>query len=41
METHVREHGRTLQKLYFFYATCPKCAKQFGKNQVVGFARVE
>jgi hypothetical protein len=41
METHVRERGRTLQKLYFFYATCPKCAKQFGKNQVVGFARVE
>lgn len=41
METHVKEHGRTLQKLYFFYATCPKCSKQFGKNQVVRFARLE
>jgi hypothetical protein len=40
METTVKEHGRTLEKLYFFYATCPKCAKHFGKNQVVGFAQV-
>lgn len=40
MKTYVDEHGRQLDKLYFFYATCPKCAKHFGKNQVVAFARV-
>jgi hypothetical protein len=37
----VREKGYTLQKFYFYYATCPKCAKHFGKNQVVLLAQVE
>ncbi len=40
MEALVKEKGRKLEKLYFFYATCPKCAKHFGKNQVVAFANV-
>lgn len=40
MEALVKEKGRHLEKLYFFYATCPKCAKRFGKNQVVAFANV-
>ena len=40
METLVKEKGLELEKLYFFYATCPKCAKHFGKNQVVAFANV-
>jgi len=26
------------QPLYFFYTTCPKCAKYYGKNYVVGVA---
>lgn len=25
--------------IYFFYTTCPKCAKAYGKNYVVGVAR--
>jgi len=41
MEAYVKDQGRKLEKLYFFYATCPKCAKHFGKNQVVAFAKVE
>lgn len=41
MKAHVTSQGKALDKLYFFYATCPKCAEQFGKNQVVAFARVE
>ena len=41
MQALVKEKGRNLEKLYFFYATCPKCAKQFGKNQVVAFANVK
>ena len=40
MEAYVRSKGRDLKKLYFYYATCPKCAKQFGKNSVVVFAQV-
>lgn len=26
-------------EVYFFYTTCPKCAKVYGKNYVVGVAR--
>lgn len=40
METYAKEQGRTLDKLYFYYATCPRCAKKLGRNQVVAFARV-
>ena len=31
--------GRT-SCLYFFYTTCPKCAKYYGKNYVVLVAQV-
>jgi len=27
-------------EVYFFYTTCPKCYKHYGKNYVIGFARV-
>jgi hypothetical protein len=40
MEAHVAASGRAIEKTYFFYATCPKCAKHFGKNEVVLFAQV-
>lgn len=32
--------GRPMQRLFFYYTTCPKCAKRYGKNYVVGFAQV-
>lgn len=41
MKKHVAAKGRKLVHLYFFYATCPKCARRFGSNQVVLFAQVE
>ena len=41
MEEYVRGHGERVENLYYFYATCPRCAKHYGKNQVVLFARVE
>ncbi|HSG07420.1 MAG TPA: hydrolase [Longimicrobiales bacterium] len=41
MQAHVESQGRTTRKIYFFYATCPKCAKHFGQNQVVLFAQVD
>lgn len=28
-------------KMFFYYATCPKCARHFEKNQVVLFAKVD
>ena len=36
----VSSTGKQLKKLYFFYTTCPKCAKHYGKNYVVAFAEV-
>lgn len=40
MEQYVAEKGRTLDTLYFFYTTCPRCAKVYGANYVVGVAKV-
>ena len=40
MTQFVASQGRKLKKLYFFYTTCPRCAKHYGKNYVVGFAEV-
>ena len=41
MERHVKERGRRLETMYFFYTTCPRCAKHYGKNYVVGVAKVQ
>ena len=35
-----RAAGKPEGRAYFFYTTCPKCAKAYGKNYVVGFAEV-
>ena len=40
MKTFVGSKGRSLRKLYFFYTTCPKCAKKYGKNYVAILAQV-
>jgi hypothetical protein len=41
MKQLVSREGKHLRKLYFFYTTCPRCAKHFGKNYVVAFAEVD
>ena len=41
MEDHVHSQAHEVKKIYFFYATCPKCAKHYGKNQVVLFAQLQ
>lgn len=41
MAQYVKSKGKELQKLYFSYTTCPKCAKAYGKNYVVLFAKVD
>jgi len=41
MEAYVADQGRTMKKLFFYYATCPKCSKHYGKNLVVLLAQVQ
>jgi len=38
MDAFVKSKGKRLQKTYFFYTTCPKCAKYYGKNYLVAVA---
>jgi hypothetical protein len=37
----LRARGKDAKETYFFYTTCPKCAKTYGKNYVVGVAQVQ
>lgn len=39
-EAYVKSKGKTIKKIYFYYTTCPKCAKKWGKNYVVAFAQI-
>jgi len=41
MIAYVKSKNKTLKKLYFSYTTCPKCAKEYGKNYVVLFGQIE
>ena len=41
MTKYVAAQGEELEKIYFFYPTCPDCSKKLGKNEVVLFARVK
>ncbi len=41
MKQYVSSKNYSLKKLYFAYTTCPKCAKAYGKNYVVLFAKVD
>ncbi len=41
MQAHVTTRGAQAKKIYFFYTTCPKCAKYYGKNYVVAVAETE
>lgn len=40
MEGYVKSKGKEIKKMYFFYTTCPKCAKFYGKNYTVILATV-
>ncbi len=40
MKRFVRARGRSLEKLYFAYTTCPRCARAYGRNYVIAFAKV-
>ncbi len=38
--SYVKRGGREPKDMYFFYTTCPKCAKHYGKNYVIGIAGI-
>lgn len=40
MEQYVKSKGKETKKQYYYYTTCPKCAKKFGKNYVVLLAQI-
>jgi hypothetical protein len=40
MKAFVAGKGKALRKMYFYYTTCPKCAKKYGKNYVVILAQL-
>jgi hypothetical protein len=39
-QKYVESLSKQAQKYYFYYTTCPKCAKKYGHNYVVVFAQV-
>jgi hypothetical protein len=41
MNEYLTKKGKKAEKLYFFYTTCPKCAKVYGKNYVVLLAKIK
>lgn len=40
MERFVESRGKGAKKTYFFYTTCPKCAKFYGKNYLVAVTEI-
>ncbi len=39
MEKYVQKEGKEIKQMYFYYTTCPKCAKEYGKNYTVILAQ--
>lgn len=40
MKAFIESKGKQTEKMYFYYTTCPKCAKVYGKNYVVILAQI-
>ncbi len=41
MQAEAARRGTEDANIWFFYTTCPKCAKVYGKNYVVGLAEMK
>lgn len=41
MKAWLSSEGKSYSKLYFYYTTCPKCAKKYGHNYVVLLAKID
>jgi len=39
MKTYVAKQNKEIHKMYFYYTTCPACAKKYGENYVVILAQ--
>ena len=40
MESQAAAQGKKAKRTFLYYTTCPRCAKHYGKNYVVGFAEI-
>ena len=40
MEVAAEASGHRAKTVYMFYTTCPKCARAYGKNYVIGIAEI-
>jgi len=40
MRVFVGSKNKEIKKMYFFYTTCPRCAKVYGTNYIVIFAQI-
>ena len=40
MIEYVKAKAKNMEKMYFFYTTCPKCAEYYGKNYTVILAKI-
>ncbi|MCO4848852.1 MAG: hypothetical protein KC448_12880 [Yoonia sp.] len=40
MEVAATAMGKTAKRVFFFYTTCPSCAKTYGENYMVGVAEI-
>lgn len=40
MQAAARDAGHDPGPVWFYYTTCPKCAKAYGQNPVVGLVRI-
>lgn len=40
MERYAESKGNQIKMQYFYYTTCPKCAKKYGKNYVVLLSKI-
>ena len=41
MQSFAKRKGKQALKTYFYYTTCPKCAKFYGKNYLVAVTEVQ
>lgn len=40
MNKYAKSKGKKIEKMYFYYTMCPKCAKAYGQNYTVILAKV-
>jgi hypothetical protein len=40
MHRELADRKQSAQEIYFFYTTCPKCSKAYGKNYMVAITRL-